>query len=100
MIFEEFDGELVQQLFQSVREGKDAVFHDPLYPYQLTVIRVDQAWEIKIEDIRKRWWGRTVYQSRTTTKPVEVGLSLLKDPAYEALMSLEWVLKADKQQNR
>ena len=87
----------MRQLFQAVREGEDHVFHDPQYPYQVTVTHIDQACEIKVEDIRKRWWGRTVYKKQTRSRPVSVGLSLLKGPAYEALMALKWVLEAEKQ---
>ena len=97
MIFEEFDRESVRRLFQAVREGKDAVFFDPQYPYQVTVKHLGEVKEITVEHVRKRWWGRKVYKQRTNSKPIAVGLSSTQGPAYEALMALKWVLEADKQ---
>lgn len=97
MLFDEFDRDLRHQLYQAIADGKDGIFEDPQYPFKVTVTKVDRAWEIKIEDVRKRWWGRTVYKKRTTSKPIEVGISLTQGPAFEALMSLRWVLEAERQ---
>lgn len=94
MLFEQFDRELVRKLYRAVINGEDAVFHDPQYPYLLTLKPLGQAWEIKIEDTRKRWWGRTVRKKRTTSRPAN-GISMSQGPAFDALMELTFVLEAD-----
>ncbi|TBE08794.1 hypothetical protein [Rhizobium ruizarguesonis] len=46
----------------------------------------------KVEDTRKKWWGRAVEKKRTASKPVAG--SGMKGPGHEALSMLErWVTK-------
>jgi hypothetical protein len=94
MLFDEFDRELVRQLFQAAREGNDAVFYDPKYPYQVSIRHLNPTCEITVEDVRKRWWGRVVSKRRTMSKPAAVGLSSTQGPAFEALMALKRAIEA------
>ncbi|MBY5684815.1 hypothetical protein HFO32_22085 [Rhizobium leguminosarum] len=87
---EKFDKALVKTLFDQLMAGEDAVFYDPAYPYRVTVKRDGEAYEIVVEDTRKKWWGRVVEKKRTTSRPVAGSGS--QGPGYEALSMLDrWV---------
>lgn len=93
-MFEDFDRDLVRQLFEAMVKGQDHIFRDPAYPYQATVKRDGEAYLITVEDTRKRWWGRVVDKRRVTEKPVSG--SSTQGPAFEALWMIQHCIDADR----
>ena len=93
-MFNDFDRDLVRQLFEAMLRGDDHIFRDPAYPYQATVKKDGEAYLITVEDTRRRWWGRVLDKRRVTDRPV-LGSST-QGPAFEALMMVQKWIDADR----
>lgn len=96
MLFDDFDRDLVRQLFEAMSRGDDWVFHDPSYPYQATLKKDGEAYVVTVEDTRKRWWGRQLSKRRVTDKYVRG--SSTQGPAFEALMMVKHWIEDDRRQ--
>ena len=94
MLYEDFDRDLVRDLYEAMLRGEEHIFRDPAYSYQATVKRDGEAYLITVEDTRKRWWGRIIDKRRVTDRPVPG--SSTQGPAFEALCMVQHCIDADR----
>jgi hypothetical protein len=83
---QDFDQKLLREFRSQVRDTGTATFHDPKFPYSMTVEPSKRGHLIRIQDTRKRWWGREVMKYEhplddhveiADNGPATVGLNIL-----------------------
>ncbi|CAN7258187.1 hypothetical protein LJR098_001061 [Rhizobium sp. LjRoot98] len=86
----EIDEKLLQDFKTQVRATGVGSLRDPRWPFRATVARVSGGHLIKIEDIRKNWFGREV--GRYKHRPEEESSIVDSGPAMMAIMMLEMTI--------